>query len=92
MRTTIDRHLLLLYYPTTMDKSKLDELQLAYKQTVDQWVVAIRAEEALATLDHSEVAMERWDAAGFAEQDAQNKAKHARDEYKDGLRQLHYGI
>jgi len=75
-----------------MDKATLDELQRTYKQTVDQWVAAIRAEEALATPDHSEVAMERWDAAGFAEQDAQKKAKQARDEYKDALRHLHFGI
>jgi len=75
-----------------MDNSKLDELQQAYKQAVDQWVAAIRAEESLATPDHSEVAMERWDAAGFAEQDAQNKAKRARDEYKDALRRLNYGF
>jgi hypothetical protein len=75
-----------------MDKSKLDELQQAYKQAVDQWVIAIRAEEALATPDHSETAMEKWDQAGFAEQDAQNKAKQARDAYKDALRQLHFGI
>ena len=75
-----------------MDDSKLDELQQAYKQAVDQWVAAIRAEEALATPDHSEVAMERWDQAGFVEQDAQDKAKHARDRYKDALRLLHYGI
>jgi hypothetical protein len=75
-----------------MDKPTLDELQQAYKQAVDQWIVAIRAEEALATPDHSEVAMERWDQAGFAEQDAQAIAKRARDEYKDALRHLHYGI
>jgi hypothetical protein len=75
-----------------MDNATLDELQCAYKQAVDQWVAAIRAEEALATPDHSEVAMENWDAAGFAEQDAQKKAKDARDEYKDALRKLHYGI
>jgi hypothetical protein len=75
-----------------MDNSKLDELQQAYKQAVDEWIIAIRAEEALATPDHSEVAMERWDKAGFTEQDAQDKAKQARDLYKDALRQLHYGI
>jgi len=80
------------YYPTPMDNSKLDELQQAYKQAVDQWVAAIRAEEALATSDHSEVAMERWDAAGFTEQDAQASAKQARDAYKDALRHLHFGI
>jgi hypothetical protein len=75
-----------------MDNSQLDQLQAAYKQAVDRWIVAIRAEEALATPDHSEIAMERWDQAGFAEQDAQNKAKHARDAYKEALRHLHFGI
>ena len=75
-----------------MDNSKLDELQQAYKQAVDRWIAAIRSEEALATPDHSEVAMERWDQAGFAELDAQNKAKQARDQYKDALRRLHFGI
>ena len=75
-----------------MDDSKLDELQQAYRQAVDQWVAAIRAEEALATPDHSEVAMERWDRATFAEQESQEKAKKSRDEYKDALRRLHFGI
>ena len=46
-----------------MDNSKLDKLQQAYKQAVDQWVNTIRAEEGLATDDHSETAMERWDQA-----------------------------
>lgn len=36
--------------------------------------------------------MEHWDAAGFTEQDAQTKSKKARDEYKDALRLLHYGM
>jgi hypothetical protein len=75
-----------------MDKLNLDELQAAYKQAVDEWVTAIRAEEALATPDHSEVAMERWDHAGLTEQDAQNRATQARDAYKEGLRRLHFGI
>jgi len=67
-----------------------DELQQAYKQAVDGWVAAIRAEEALATPDHSETAMEKWDAACFGEQDAQKKAQQAKDAYKDALRNLHY--
>jgi hypothetical protein len=75
-----------------MDNSNLDELRLAYKAATDQWVSAIRAEEALATSDHSEVAWERWDDAGFAEQDAQAKAKLARDHYKDALREVNIGI
>ncbi|MGB8887195.1 MAG: hypothetical protein WCC87_10760 [Candidatus Korobacteraceae bacterium] len=75
-----------------MDKPNLDQLQQIYKQAVDQWVAAIRAEEALATPDHSETAMERWDRADFAVQDAWKKVKEARDNYKEGLRHLHYGI
>jgi hypothetical protein len=75
-----------------MDTSNLDQLRLAYKQAVDEWVLAIRAEEALATPDHSEVAWEHWDDAGFAEQEAQSKAKLARDEYKDALRKVNLGF
>ena len=75
-----------------MDKADLDQLRLTYKQAVDEWVDAIRAEEALATPDHSMVAMERWDAAHFTEEDAQKKATEAREAYKDGLRSVNYGI
>ncbi len=75
-----------------MSKPNLDALQQTYKQAVDQWVAAIRAEEALATPDHSETAMEKWDQADFSVQDSQKQAKEARDAYKEGLRQLHYGI
>jgi len=75
-----------------MDNLSLDELRLAYKKATDEWVLALREEEALATPDHSEVAMERWDAATLAEQDAQKKAKHARDHYKDALRKVNYGF
>ena len=75
-----------------MSKPDLDVLQRTYKQAVDRWVAAIRAEEALATPDHSETAMERWDGADFAVQDSEKQAKEARDAYKEGLRRLHYGI
>ena len=74
------------------NKDVLDQLRTAYKQAVDEWVDAIRAEEALATEDHSMVAMEKWDDAHFKEQDAQKKAHEARDAYKDKLRNLNYGI
>ncbi len=75
-----------------MEKPELDELQQKYKQAVDEWVSAIRAEEALANSDHSETAMEKWDRADFTVQDAEKQAREARDQYKDGLRLLHYGI
>ena len=74
------------------DKPGPSDLRLAYKLAVDEWVLAIRAEEALATPDHSMTAMEEWDDAHFREQDAQEKAQQARDAYKDALRNFNYGI
>jgi ABC-type transport system involved in cytochrome bd biosynthesis fused ATPase/permease subunit len=75
-----------------MANAGLSELRLAYKKAVYDWVQAIRAEEALATSDHSITAMEKWDAAHFKEQDGQTKATEAREAYKDGLRGVDYGI
>ncbi len=75
-----------------MGEANLYQLRLAYKKATDGWIDAIRAEEALATPDHSEVAWEKWDAAHFSEQDAQAKATEAREAYKDGLRAVNIGI
>ena len=75
-----------------MSQAELDQLRLAYKKATDEWIDAIRAEEALATTDHSMTAMERWDDAHFKEHDAHTKATDARDAYKDGLRAVNYGI
>jgi hypothetical protein len=43
-----------------MPPANLDQLRLAYKQATDEWIAAIRAEEALATPDHSMTAWEKW--------------------------------
>jgi hypothetical protein len=75
-----------------MSNSELDQLRVSYKAAVDEWIDAIRAEEALATPDHSMVAMEHWDAAHFKEHDAHSKATEAREAYKDALRTVNYGI
>jgi hypothetical protein len=75
-----------------MAELDLDQLRLVYKQATDEWVAAIRAEEALATPDHSMIAMEKWDDAHLREQDAQKKANETQEAYKDGLRLLNYGI
>jgi len=58
-----------------MSKADLDQLRLVYKKAVDEWVDAIRTEEALATPDHSMIAMEAWDDAHFREHDADAKDK-----------------
>jgi hypothetical protein len=75
-----------------MSSSALSILRLTYKKAVDDWVNAIRAEEALATTEHSMTAMELWDAAHFKEDEARTKAMEARDAYKDALRDDNYGI
>jgi hypothetical protein len=75
-----------------MSEPNLDQLRLAYKAAVDEWVDSIRAEEALATPDHSMIAMEQWDTAHFKEHDAHTKATDAREAYQDALRGVNYGI
>jgi hypothetical protein len=75
-----------------MSKEDFDQLRTAYKNAVDEWVDAIRAEEALATSDHSMIAWEQWDTAHFAEHDAHAKVTEAREAYKDALRATNIGI
>ena len=75
-----------------MTKEDLDQLRLAYKEAVNEWIEAIRAEEDLAVPDHSMIAMEHWDSAHLAEEDARGKAGEAREAYKDALRAVNYGI
>jgi hypothetical protein len=75
-----------------MSNTELDQLRVSYKAAVDEWVDAIRAEEALATPDNSMIAMEHWDAAHFKEHDAHTRATEAREAYKDALRTVNYGI
>ena len=75
-----------------MENLDFDQLLQTYKQSVDAWVDAIRAEEALATPDHSMVAMEHWDTAGLHVHDVELTAKKARDLYKNALRKKNYGF
>jgi hypothetical protein len=75
-----------------MENPNFDQLLANYHQAVDRWVAAIRDEESLATTDHSMVAMEKWDAAGFVLHDAEAAAKKACDAYKSALRKKNYGF
>jgi hypothetical protein len=75
-----------------MSEQNFDQLLSDYRRAIDDWVDEIRAEEGLANDDHSMVAMEKWDAAGFAVHDAENVAKKARDRYKNALRKKNYGF
>ena len=80
------------YIHCNMQDIDFDKLLSDYRRTVDSWVAAIEAEEALANDDHSMVEMEKWDAAGFTAHDAEAAAKKARDRYKSALRKKNYGF
>jgi hypothetical protein len=69
-----------------------EKLLAEYRQSVDAWVAAIKAEEALANDDHSMTEWEKWDAAALNAQDAEHAAKKAREHYKSALRKKHYGF
>ncbi len=75
-----------------MTNAGLNELRLAYKKAINEWVDSVRSEEALAAPDHSMIAMELWDAAHLREENASTNAAEAREAYKDGLRTINYGI
>jgi len=76
----------------SMESPDFDQLLHNYQQAIDAWVDAIRAEESLATDDHSMVAMEKWDTAGLHIHDVELTAKKARDLYKNALRKKNYGF
>jgi hypothetical protein len=75
-----------------MENLDFDQLLHDYRQAIDSWVAAIRAEEALANDDHSMVEMEKWDTAGLHVHDTELLAKKARDQYKNALRKKNYGF
>lgn len=72
--------------------SELDQKQAAYKAAVEEWIAAIREEEALASGDHSVAEIDRWEEAHFREEDFRNRAKGAKKEYEDVLREKFFGF
>jgi hypothetical protein len=76
----------------TIAISELDQMQAAYKTAVDEWIAAIRAEEALASGNHSEAEIDTWEAAGFREEEARDTAKAAKQQYEDALREKFFRI
>ena len=75
-----------------MKKPDLDQLRDTYKKAIEEWIRAIRAEESLATPDHTIPAVDVWEHAGFTEEEARAKAKEARRNYEDALRKLNFNF
>jgi hypothetical protein len=75
-----------------VDDSELDQKQAAYKTTVEEWIAAIREEEALASGEHSVDDIDRWEAAHFREEKIRNEAKAAKKAYEEALRLRFFGF
>jgi hypothetical protein len=66
------------------DTSELDQMQSAYKAAVEEWIAAIRQEEALASVNHSVAEVDKWQLAHFKEDEIRNKVNAAKRRYEDG--------
>lgn len=68
------------------DTQDLDGLQRAYKAEVDAWVAAIRAEEALASVNHTVAEVDRWEGAHFLAEKARARVEGTKANYEGALR------
>lgn len=73
-------------------EAELDRLQATYKAAVESWITAIRAEEALASANHSVAEIDKWENAHFAEEEERDKALAAKEAYEDALRHKFFGF
>ncbi|ARN81524.1 hypothetical protein [Methylocystis bryophila] len=72
---------------------ELDDLQAAYKATLEEWIAAIRTEEALVSVSpHSVAEVDQWEKAHFDEDAARNKVRAAKEAYENALRQKFFGF
>jgi hypothetical protein len=72
--------------------TELDQMQGAYKAAVEQWIAAIRKEETLASVCHTEAQVDTWEQASFDEEDARKRAKAAKAKYEAALREKFFGF
>ena len=70
----------------------LDQMQAAYKVAVEEWIPAIKQEEALASVNHTVAEVDKWEDANFKEDALRNKVKAAKKRYEDALREKFFGF
>ena len=74
------------------DTLELDQMQEIYKAAVEEWIAAIKQEEALASVNHSIAEVDKWEEAHFNEDEVRNKVKAAKKRYEDALREKFFGF
>ena len=65
------------------DSLELDQMQNAYKAAVEEWITAIKQEEALASVDHSIAEVDKWEQAHLREDEIRSKVKAAKKRYEE---------
>jgi hypothetical protein len=75
-----------------MTDANLDQLQGAYRAAVDEWIAAIRREQALASVHHSVAKLDLWEQAHLAEDQIRGAVLTAKKQYEDALREVQFGI
>jgi hypothetical protein len=70
----------------------LDQMQAAYKAAVEEWIVAIKQEETLASVNHTLAEIDKWEDASFKEDELRSKVKAAKKRYEDALREKIFGF
>jgi hypothetical protein len=74
------------------DTLDLDQMQAAYHAAVEEWIAAIKQEEALASVNHTIAEVDKWEAAHFAEDDIRSKVKAGKKKYEAALREKFFGF
>jgi hypothetical protein len=70
----------------------LDQMQAAYRTAVEEWITAIKEEEALASVTHNVAEVDKWEGASFKEDGLRKKVKAAKKHYEDALREKFFGF
>ncbi len=73
-------------------QQELDQLQADYKVAVDEWVAAIRAEEALASGNHNVAELDNWEQAHFREHKLHKEVDYRKRLYENALRREFFGF
>ena len=76
----------------TIETAELDQMQNLYKAAVEDWIAAIRQEEALASVNHDVADVDKWEAAHSREEDLRNNVLAAKKRYEDDLREEFFGF
>jgi len=62
------------------------------RRAVEEWIAAIKQEEALASVTHTIAEVDKWEGANFKEDELRGKVKAAKKRYEDALREKFFGF